>query len=496
MNKLIVVCGLLLVVNSLDAQYQVKPGQKQAFHQRMVSGLLGQNGNGLTATNARTTSGTTMQRVIAQSTKDSTGVYYDSVNLKYSLERWSTYDYNTMVYPYNYAYNVSPMFGNSQGVFPSPQVLCDTYRHWEVDPNTLTYGFYESGYSTYNTANNQVGYLYLNADSSILVAEGFSSPNMLYANRFNSLHNIDSGYWFNWQSGAADSAFKQFFTYNSSDKLTKDSTYELHLGVWRLVSKTIYTYDGANDLTQIDNYANDTDTSFLQPLVELFKYVNTYDASHRLTSTSSSFFDQVSLLPYIEDTFAYTGTYNYHIAWREYQMDPINGYWAPMFNMTKILNTSGLPDTVNKEGFDSILNAWVPMTRYVATYNSYNNPDTLKEFDYNYTYFPAVPSYTTLYYYGTYSATGVNQVPVASGKATVFPNPTTGTVYIAGLEVPVNSMISVSVTDIKGQLVTREQMSWQNEASLDLEGLLPGVYWLAVYDANGQQLCEQAVVRR
>jgi hypothetical protein len=487
----------ILCANMLFAQHSVKLPLRQAAHRRALAGLLQQN-PAAPMQAGRTTGAATMERIIAQSKRDNTmGNLVDSVNLKYSSFRTSAYDYNTMVYPYNYPYSSSPMFANNEGAFTKPQVLCDTYRHWEVDPNTLVYGFYESGYASYSASGNLTGYLYLNADSTILVTDGFSDPNMLYANKFNAANNIDSGYWFNWQSGAADSAFKQFFTYNTSNKLTKDSTYEYHLGAWRMASRTIYTYDGSGNLIQIDNYANDTDTSFTQPLVEMLKYINTYDASHRLLTISSSFYDQDSLLPYIKDTFAYSGAYTYHNAWREYQYDPINRYWAPMFNMTKAINLPGLPDTVYIDNYDSIMSAWVPQTMDVISYNSYHNPDTLQDYEYNFTAFPSTSSFTTVYYYGTYINTTAVQGPASlPERVLLFPNPATGPLTVTGLDVPANTFISVSVINGSGQMVSRERMLWLNEATISTGGLMPGVYWLTIQDGPGNTICSRQFVKQ
>jgi len=497
MKQFFILAVAILWVNIVFAQHSNLRSGRTALHHQVLMGLLQQN-TGTPMTAMRTTSVTLAERVISQRTRDSINELRDSVSVNYTAYRTSTYDYNTMIYPYYYPYNASPMFNTDKGVFTKPQVLYDTFLHWEIDPNTLTYGFYEAGYATYSATNNLTGYLYLNADSTILIADGFRNPNVLYANKFNAANNIDTGYWFNWQAGTADSAFKQFFTYNSSNKLTKDSTYEYHLGVWRIVSKTFYTYDASNDLTQIDNYANDTDSSLTLPLVELLKYVNTYDASHRLLTTYSSFFDQDSLLPYIEDTFAYSGTYTYHSAWREYQYDPINAYWAPMSNMTKKIGSSGLPDTVDIDTYDSLSRAWIPETMDVISYNSFHDPDTLRDYEYDFTAYPSSPSYTTVYYYSTYTANSaaVNNVPVIGDNVKVFPNPATGTVTITQLDVPVNAAITISVINVSGQWVSRERLDWQNQATISIAGLEPGVYWIYIQDGSGNTVCRKPVVKQ
>ncbi len=480
----------LLCINTAFAQQAGNLSIRRPEHNRILNCLLQQN-NGTNAA-MKSTGGIPGERVIAQSTRDSTMQnLFDSVKLGYSLYRTSKYDYNTMIYAYNYPYNTSPVFNNNGGIFGKPQVLFDTFMRWTIDPNTYWFGYYETAYATYDANSNMTGYLDLMADSSF-------NPNMLYANKFNAAKNIDTGYAYNWNSGHADSAFKQFYAYNSANKLTKDSTYEYHLGIWRLASKSIYTYDGSNNLIQIDNYANTTDTSFLLPLIEQYKYVNTYDASNRLLSVFSSFFDGTALSPYIKDTFAYSGTYTYHNSWKEYQWDPINGYWAPWYYMSKVINSgTGLPDTVMINDFDSLLNTWVPHTMEVMTYNSSKDPVLLKDYEYNFSYFPAKPSFFTFYFYGSYlDKTGVKDVTSLNDKVKVFPNPTAGTITITQLDVPKNTPVSILLTNANGQLLSRTSIYWQNEAQMSISDLIPGVYWLVIQGASGNILHREAVVKQ
>src|SRR5437016_3700881 len=146
MKRFFILACCILCAHVLPAQYANNLSGRQKIHRKAVNGFLQHNNAG--TPEMRTSGGVTKERVIAESTRDNTlNTLTDSVNLTYSLFRTSTYDYNTMIFPYNYPYSASPMF-NYQGVFTKPQVLFDTYIHWEVDPNTLTYGYYETGNAT------------------------------------------------------------------------------------------------------------------------------------------------------------------------------------------------------------------------------------------------------------------------------------------------------------------------------------------------------------
>jgi hypothetical protein len=284
---------------------------------------------------------TLSERVKAQSTWDNTlGSKSDSVYLVYPTNGISNYDFNMMLYPYNYPYSTSPMFNNCLGVFTKPQVDYSRRDHWQIDPNTLTYGFYERDLCGYDPSFNLLRDTALFADSSFY-------PNMRYSNSFNAMNNVDSSHSYSWISGTSSSAFKQYFSYNASNKVTRDSIYEYSASAWHKVSNTTYTYDVPGNLIQIDNYSNNSDSTFTAPLIEQLKYVNTYDGTGRLKTVQSSYYDGTMLKPYVTDSFAYTGTTPFHLSWKEYQYDAINSYWAPMTFMTKTLGGSGFPDVVN-----------------------------------------------------------------------------------------------------------------------------------------------------
>jgi len=456
-----------------------------ARHKQVLAHLLRQNRSFHNST-ARVTS-TTEHRVIAQRT-DSVTVLVDSVNLSYPSGVGSTYDFNDMIYPYNYPYSNSPMF-NYAGTFTTPQVLFDTFMHWEENPYTFAYGLYESAYAGYDVNNNLINYLDIFTDSTI-------TNNKSYINTFTSVNSINSGYWFNFSAGVDDSAFSQFFSYNSSGLLTEDSLYEYHLGAWYIVSKAYYTYNTSNDLIQIDYYANDTDTSFTLPLIEIEQYVNTYDASNRLLTVLNNTFNGTALDSNVEDTFAYTGTNTYHNYWHEYQYDPINNYWAPWYNMQKIIGGIGLPDTVNVYSFDSVANAWEPFTMDLVSYNSSGLPDTLFEYDYNFVSFPATPNYTTVYYYQTYTNTeATNNVVKLNDAISIYPNPVLDIVTISQSGILQKGMLTVTLTNISGQVVSKQEIPSQEQMQISIGHLVPGTYLVMIQDASGNLLHRQPLVK-
>lgn len=463
------------------------PRQQPVKHMQMLQRFLNVQQNRPVA---KATAGTTAQRVIAQSTRDNTlASLSDSVQLQYTGNHTSIYDYNMMLYPYNYPYSTSPMF-NYMGVFTKPRVLFDDYAHWTVNPFTNVYGLYEGTTATYDASNNLTNFQHLYADS-------VTNKNTRYSNSFDAMNRIATGYWYNEHSGINDSAFQQYFTYNTAGKLVKDSIFEYHLGVWRIAGRTLYTYDGSGNLTQIDNYGNVTDTSFLLPLTEQEQYINTYDATGRLLTVLTSLYNGTALDQSIKDTFAYSGTLAYHNSWKQYQYDLINHYWAPMTNMMKHINAANLPDTVNIMGFDSLLNAWVPGFKDVVHYNSNNKPDTIWDYGYTFTSFPSSPDFTTVYYYEDYTDyTGVANTAANASNVLVYPNPSSGSVAITQLQVKDGAAINIALVNMEGQLVSSSRVQWHGSATVSLAGLVPGIYRLLIRGTDGKLLCSEAIERQ
>ncbi len=388
--------------------------------------------------------------------------------------RKSVYDYNNMLFAYNYTYSTSPMF-DFAGIFTTPQVKYDTYLHWTMDPFSMpSFVFYESNIAAYDTNNNQTSFQEIFPDTL--------NDDRKYYNTFNTNNTINSGLWINFNTGIPDSAYKQFFSYGTTGKLAKDSIYEYHMGTWKLVAKTMYTYSGTGNLVQIDHFANLTDTTFLLPLIQQLKYVNTYDATNRLLTVQTSLYDGTVLGEYVRDTFGYSGALTFHNSWKQHQYDPIHGTWWPQYNMSKHI-TGSKPDTVFHKGWDSIANAWSPTSMQVVGYNTTNEPDTIQQYMYNWTSYSLTPDYTTVYYYETFSDT----TPLLStiklthddkGTVKLYPNPTTSEIHI---ELGGKSdKLSVAVLNINGQILSKNE--WYNtiHETVDVRFLPSGVYILAI----------------
>lgn len=432
-----------------------------------------------------------MESLMAQSTRDNTvDSLRDSVRIFFGFVDTSMYDYNTMIYPYNYPYNTSPMFNNDMGIYTNPRVWFTSYYHWTVDPNTLEYRFFQQESRQFDWRKNLLMDTMLYADSSTI-------PNMTYFNTYDASNKITAGYAFTYQAGKADSLYKQYFSY-SGGLLVKDSTYQLVSATWHLVSKTFYTYNVSSDLVQIDNYANPIDSTFTKPLVEWFQYTNTYDGSHRMLTVYAKQNDGKTLAPYVADTFAYAGPQTFHTSWKEYQYDGINKYWAPISYMTKFLNLSGLPDSINMMSFDSLSNKWVPNIKYIAKYDSLNNPDSLLEYDYSYVSFPSKPDFTTRYYYNyILDPNGINNLAGTNDNIKLYPDPASESITVSGINnAGGNHVVCLTLSDMQGRVYERQYANVKNgKIDFNVSYLTHGSYLLTIQDGAGIMLGRKQFIK-
>jgi hypothetical protein len=251
----------------------------------------------------------------------------------------------------------------------------------------------------------------------------------------------------------------------------------------------------SNNLIQIDNYANPTDTTFTKPLIEQYQFVNKFDGSHRMLSTYEKQNDGVNFEPYVADTFAYTGSYTYHTSWKEYQYDIIHAYWAPQTYMYKHVNINGLPDTIHIDAFDSLSDKWVYYTKQVAEYDSLKNPDTLFSYQFNYVTFPTKPTFTTKYYYKYITDPNAVNTITDSRNIIVYPNPAHNSLTVSGLKN--TTEVIASIYDMQGRLCCNQNITGINSTiGINTENLVAGTYLLTITDKTGTVLHRQLVIKQ
>jgi len=436
---------------------------------------------------AMKTTSVVKERLIAQSLLDNTllpPAITDSMHLSYSGNRGSAYDFNMIFYAFNYPYGNTPMF-NYNGLFTKPQVMYDTIQRSMIAPGKILFDFFSEASAKYDVLNDITSY-------KINFADPATYQDANYLNTYNAAGNIVSGYTFFLVSGVTDSAYKQYYSYNSSNRLTEDSIYVYTGTGWRMVAKTYYTYNAAGNPITIETYADST-----APLREKIKYENTYDAGGHLLTVLTSYFDGTSLTPYVKDTFAYTPGLNFNTSWKEYQYDGINHYWAPYFYEVKHINAAALPDTLYIKGFDSLANSWVPQTMQVANYDTFRLPTTLYSYQYNGTAYPLLASNVTSYYYQRYNDNTGVATTTNKHNVVIYPNPVEDNVNIKIEGLAANTNILITLYNTSGQIVRSLSTVWQSNAlQMPMADLNTGVYWINVQDRSGTILSRQSVIKR
>lgn len=429
------------------------------------------------------------ERTTGQSTRDNIqNTFTDSVQLSYGPNGTSLYDFNMMEYAYNQPYTNAPLFGYA-GNFLEPQLTYRTLTQHTINPNTLTYGFYRSEAAHYDASNNLLG-------DTVRYADSLIHPNLIYANTFNSIPRIAKGTCNKWTAGKSDSCTKRFFRYDAQKRLLRDSVYQFSGGTWHNVFRTVYSYSTGNTPYRIDHYSNYFDSTFTKPLIQVLRYENTFDASGRLLTVKTSYYDGNLLSPYVADTFSYTPGAAFHTSWKQYQFDPINNYWAPVSYLHKQLGVSNLPDVMWLDNFDSLLNKWVPYLRYNISYNANNNPVQLDEYGYNISSFPSTPDLSTRYYYESYSSTTSAEEWAGPASLSAFPNP-----FYSCTSIEIPWLYLNSYHDLQLILLdeTGRRVNCATEISSDkilLRGeLSPGVYFFSL-TLRGKILGQGRVVAR
>jgi hypothetical protein len=71
----------------------------------------------------------------------------------------------------------------------------------------------------------------------------------------------------------------------------------------------------------------------------------------------------------------------------------------------------------------------------------------------------------------------------------LFPNPTSGDVYIAASE----SIDYVEIINLSGQLVSTQNLNGTNNSSINIEGLKYGIYFLLIYPDSGVKVVKRIV---
>lgn len=424
---------------------------------------------------ARTTA--TKQRILAESLYQlvpGTPVLRDTLRYAYTGDHGSVFNLNAMFYStiFEPVHN-DPYVINNDAL--KPDVACDsTVRH------------------THNgTALVLAVKEHMKHDAALRVTD--------YARRYftngtvSSLYRFTADYdnqgrpttavmWYDSPSGQWDSVVLRRFSYNAAGLLTGDSSLNrIGTGVWSPETKHILTYDGGNKLIgQLTAGWSSTGWHTWQ------RHTLTYYPDNKLKDVTQEDEMGGSFVPKSKDSVSYAPGTSFYQTWTISEADG-NGNLAPVYRVSKHLNSLNLPDTAYIDVYDA--GSWT-MQKVAFVYNSYNNPDYALLIESN-----GTASTRQNFYYEEYETSSIPNI--SAGTIKVFPNPAHTVLNMEWRDAGPNRQVSIVLSDLAGRPVHSEELYWKgNTLSIPTNNLLPGMYLLSVTDAQGRRLHAQSVLKQ
>ncbi len=290
--------------------------------------------------------------------------------------------------------------------------------------------------------------------------------------------------------------------YNGSGQMIMDSSsVNYGAGLWGEDNKQLLTYDGSGNVSFIAQFT-DSLGSWI-PDIDHFLY---YNADNTLQADSVSQYNVGLWTPYLRDSFGYTSGLPYFTYSMSEQFVGDSIY--SRVTKSKHVAVSGLPDTVYNRAYYQYPYPG-PLTLFSAkkvsfSYDSYNNPVVANSYNYSITdtatgagFYVSAPSRAFYYYYETYEASAVTNLPNVSEQISIFPNPASDQVTISRPDAVKGAYTLIKLTNAVGQTVMTEGMPWMNiSETISLSGLAPGVYVLTMQDKKGNALTTRKLVKQ
>ena len=426
----------------------------------------------------------------------------DSASYKYSWDRSSIFNFNSMDYENSYPMTSANIFGFYSGVGfmnhnDEPTILSDTTFLMSGLPPYDTFQLYDTKYSVYDANNNVIDY----ADLFISDTTTYYYENR-FSNTFDSSSNITTSYNLSWDMGNWDTSENRLFMYNSLQQVIEDSSnMYLGAGVWSPQEKWTYTYNDSGKMTTARYYM--FDGSVWQ---ENRRYIMTYYTDNKLQKDSTSVISSTGTTwyPDIVDSFGYNTGYNFWTYCKNTNFSTDTNIAYNYYLFTKNVSILGLPDTLYESNYLVLGNNLLGKYKIGYTYDTYEEPTI----DYNFVfhiidstgngYYDTVATFIDYYFYQLYEKFG-SSVPTTTAppqQVIIYPNPATNTLSISMPGYTQGAQVLLTLINAQGQKVRTESLPWlQATTSISLSGLPAGVYWLVVQDGGGNNVGRQMVVK-
>jgi hypothetical protein len=277
-----------------------------------------------------------------------------------------------------------------------------------------------------------------------------------------------------------DYAYKYEYTYDANNNMLEELESEWYSGAWEQTDKNTFAYNANNQITQELDFDWDGNQ-----WVYDWKTEYTYDSNDFLI---------------LEENFYWTGTWMN--AWKEEFTNDANGrpietiesswmggYWSIEGKKATTYDTNG--NITEEIYYDWYSNAYHEVDKEVYTYDlAYSNADMwlplwfdefnnkvvdVKNYEYDNGAWVLIQP-IDLYYSAT--PFGISEDNIAHIE--LYPNPTTGLVYLNGT---FGEELFVSVLDLSGMVVQRQTITDSNQY-IDLRNSPSGMYILKILDGN------------
>lgn len=279
------------------------------------------------------------------------------------------------------------------------------------------------------------------------------------------------------------------YKYGSNGLLVSDSSISFFgAGGPAIYSKTTYTYNSSNQLTLMLAYSFNGSTA-----VPALRIQKTYDAQGRIETIAEDEYSSGSWTSNTKDSLVYNGSGTRAMGVYEYYMNDI------LYAMLRTEDGAGR--TVNIRVFQPPYiapNRMTPTDSTVYEYNAFNNPVVERHYPYdNFNKPGAWADRIYNYYYEEHNPTAVAGTAQAADKFYTYPNPVTGTLYVAAKGVIGSGSYVIRVYDVTGRCIATETMQdAYTQTTLQTAGWAPGNYWLTVTDKTGQKIFTEQVVKK
>ncbi len=433
---------------------------------------------------AKTTA--TAKRVKAESTYDynqNDTTRSDTTHYQYSGSRGSVFNFNYMVYRSIYQPVVNPSvypYDNENLEVKADTVLLLTKAGANLKPADLLV----SDYTAFNKIAKQDHYYSITSplDNAVRYVVDYNTQG-----KASLLHVLT----FNTVSAQFDTSFRRITTYNTQGQIATDSVYTYDFGDYNPQQGIVWTYfpNGKIDTIKIAFYTAASDS-----WSDNIRYTHEYYPNGSLQKVIASQNFGAGLMPVIKDTFSYANSAGSF--WTTLEESTFGGpnTWVPSQQLTKHLNAAGYPDTMYIQAPDAS-NIYQTEIKISFEYNSVNLPVTAQEWDLLADSLQPVALFH--YYYEDYQTASIkNTLSNRNSDLMMFPNPVENTFTIRSKEM-MGKKLSLTLSNISGQRVHSQTMTWQREEEIiSVQNLPTGIYLLTVQDEAGSLIFNQKVIKQ